>query len=77
MTKCQFLARPNTVTVLLEYIDLFQSEWQHETISVWEGNPALYHNILLYCIVSLAIVTKYILLEFASIIPAFYSVATF
>ena len=35
----------------------FQSEWQHET-TIWEGLPALYHSILLYFILSIAIVTN-------------------
>ena len=30
--------RQDVLTVLLEYIDLFQSEWQHET-NVYEGLP--------------------------------------
>ena len=34
----QFLTKPNVMIVLLEYIDLFQSEWQHET-NIWEGLP--------------------------------------
>ena len=33
-SKCQLLTRPN----VLEYIDLFQSKRQHETI-IWEGLP--------------------------------------
>ena len=53
------LARPHMVTVLLEYNDLIQSEWQHKT-KVWEGNPALYHTVLLYSIVSIANVAKYV-----------------
>ena len=27
------------LTVVLEYIDLYQSEWQHET-NIWVGYPA-------------------------------------
>ena len=46
--------------VLLEYINLFQSEWQYET-NIWEGLPhILYHSI--YSVVfhlSIAIVTNY------------------
>ena len=58
--------------VLLEYIDLFQSEWQHET-NIWEGYPAIYHSILLHFILSIGIITNYkhILLKFAPIMPAF------
>ena len=37
------------------------------------GCPAFYHSILLYCILSMAIVAKCILPEFAPIIPAFCS----
>ena len=43
--------------VLLEYIDLFQSEWQHET-NIWEGLNCFYHSILLYFILSIAIITN-------------------
>ena len=38
VTECQFLTRPNVLIVLLEYIDLQQSEWQHET-NILEGLP--------------------------------------
>ena len=27
---------PNVLIIILEYIDLLQSEWQHET-NIWEG----------------------------------------
>ena len=30
------LTRLNVLIILLEYIDLFQSEWQHEA-NIWEG----------------------------------------
>ena len=56
VTKCQFL-RHNVPTVLLENIDLLKSEWQHK-INIWEGRPALFYTILLYFILSLAIVTN-------------------
>ena len=49
--------RPNVLIVLLEYINLFQSEWQHEA-TIWEGYPALCHYILLYFIIGIAIVTN-------------------
>ena len=49
--------RINVLTVLLEYIDLFKSEWQHKA-NIWEGHPAIYYAVLLYLILSLAIVTK-------------------
>ena len=32
------LARPNVLIVLLEYINFFQFEWQHET-DFWERLP--------------------------------------
>ena len=64
------LARPNIVTVLLEYINLFNLSSNIKQLSIWKGDPAIYHTILLYFIVSLAIVATL----FASIIPAFYSV---
>ena len=38
VSKCQFLTRPNVLIVLLEHIDLFQSEWQLET-DIWEWLP--------------------------------------
>ena len=38
VSTCQFLTRLDMLTVLLEYIKLFQSEWQHET-NIWEGLP--------------------------------------
>ena len=57
VSKCQFLTRPNVLTVLLEYIDLFQFEWQHK-IDIWEGLPCLYHSILLYFILWIAIVVN-------------------
>ena len=54
VSKCQFLTRPNVMISLLEYIDLFQSELQHEA-NILEGlYPALYHSILLYFILSIA-----------------------
>ena len=42
------------LTVLLEYIDLFQSEWQ----TFGRGYPVLYHSILPYFILSIAIITN-------------------
>ena len=47
------MPRATVLIVLLEYIDLFQPEWQRET-SIWEALPALYHSKLLYCILSIA-----------------------
>ena len=38
VSTCQFLTRLDVLTVLLGYIDLFQSEWQYET-NIWEGLP--------------------------------------
>ena len=49
--------KPNVLTVLLEYNDLFKSEWQHKT-NIWVGQPALCHIILLYFILRLAIVAN-------------------
>ena len=66
----RILARPNMVTVLLEYNNLIQSEWKHKT-KVLEGNPALYHTVLLYSIVRIAMC---IFLESVPIMSAFYSV---
>ena len=31
-----YLTRPYALTVLLEYFDLLQFQWQHET-NIWEG----------------------------------------
>ena len=41
--------------------------------SFGRGCPVVYHSVLLYFILSMAIVTKCILLEFAPIMPAFCS----
>ena len=49
--------RPNVLTVLLEYIDILKSEWEHK-INIWEGHPALCYAILLYFILNLAIVAN-------------------
>ena len=60
--------------VLLEYIEFFiPSDNMKQPFG--RGCPALYHSILLYYILSMAIVaiTKCILLEFAPIMPAFCS----
>ena len=54
ITKCQFIA---TLIILLYYIDVFPLEWQQERY-IWEGHPALYYTILLYFILSLAIITN-------------------
>ena len=52
----QFLTIPNVLVVLLEYIDLFNLRGSmKETFG--SGYPALYHSILLYFILSIAIVT--------------------
>ena len=56
---------------LFYYIDLFQSEWQHET-NIWEGLPCP----LPFCIVAFHFkhsYCKHILLMFAPILPAFCS----
>ena len=39
--------RPSALTVLLEYIDSVQFEWQHKT-NIWERLPCPYHFILPY-----------------------------
>ena len=57
VSKYKFLTRTKVLIVLLEYIDLFQSEWQHET-NIWEGLPC---PLLFYIAVfdlSIAIVTN-------------------
>ena len=48
-------AKLNVLIILLEYINLFQSEWQHET-NIWEGLPcalpfyiAVFHFKHSYC----------------------------
>ena len=59
LVNAKFLTKPNVMIVLLEYIDLFQSEWQHET-NIWEGLPS---SLLFYIVVfyfSIAIVTNYV-----------------
>ena len=53
ISKCQYLTSQNVLIVLLEYIDLFQSEWQHETTFV-RVYPAFYHSTLVYLTLSIA-----------------------
>ena len=55
--------------VLVEYNNLFQSKWQHETI-ICEGLPCLLPFYIAAVHFTLATVTRYILLEFAPIMPA-------
>ena len=62
------MPRLNVLILLLEYIDLFQSQWQHET-NIWKGYPALYQFVLLYFILCIAIITIHILFEFSPIMP--------
>ena len=45
VTNLKLITKPNVLIALLEYIDYFQSEWQHET-NIWEGLPFP----LLFCI---------------------------
>ena len=48
VSKSPFLTKPNVLIVLLDYIDLFDSEWQHETnIS---GGATMAFTILYCCI---------------------------
>ena len=63
------------MTVLLEYIDLFYSDWQYKIVilTIWEGYPAFYQSIMLYFIFK----SSLSFLEFASIIPAFHSACAF
>ena len=76
-SKCQFLARPDVLTLPLEYTDLFSlSDNSKQTFG--RGYPALYHSILLY--LSIAIVTTsanfaQICSSYASslLLPAYYS----
>ena len=58
--------------VLVEHINLFQSKWQHETI-IWEGLPCLlpFYIAVVHFTLATVYVTRYILLEFAPIMPAF------
>ena len=56
-SKCQLLTRPNVLIVLLEYIDFFNPSDKLKQ-SFGRGCPALYHSILLYFILSMAIVAK-------------------
>ena len=57
VSKCQFLTRPNVLIVLLKYIDLFcLSGNMKQTFG--RGYHALYHSVLLYFILSIAIATN-------------------
>ena len=56
-SKCQLLTRPNVPIVLLEYINLFQSN-DNKKQSFEKACPVLYHSILLYFILSMAIVAN-------------------
>ena len=49
----QILMRPIVPIVLLEYIDLFQFEWLHET-NIWDGLPCplLFYTVLLLATVA-------------------------
>ena len=61
--------------VLLEYSDLFQSEWQHKT-RIWEGLPCpLPFYIAAFHFKHIATVTiiKHILFKFSLIMSAFCS----
>ena len=62
----------NILIVLLEYIHLFNPSDSMKQ-SFGRGCPIVYHSVLLYFILSLAVVAKCILLELAPIMPAFYS----
>ena len=53
----QLLTRPNVLIVLLEYIDLFNPS-DNMKHSFGRGYPVLYHSILLYFILSLAVVAN-------------------
>ena len=44
-----FLTKPNVLIVLLDYIDLFHSEWQHETNILGGATMAF---TILYCCIS-------------------------
>ena len=68
------LTKPNVLIVLLEYIDLFNPSDDMKQ-SDGRGCPALYHSILQYFILSMAILAQHILLKFAPIMPAFCSFA--
>ena len=75
MQLCQFLTRPGTsyigvLIILVKYINLFQSKWQHETI-IWEGLPCLLPFYITVVHFTLATVTRYILPVIAPIMPAF------
>ena len=73
ITKCQFLARPNNDSdCSIRVYRSFKSEWQHKVIKCLGGESCPYHTILLYFVI--LYVTQCILLKFASIISAFYSV---
>ena len=56
--KCHFLTRANVLTVLLEYIDLFNLSGNMKQ-TFGRGYPALYHSILLHFLLIIAIITKY------------------
>ena len=69
---------PNELTVLLEYIDLFQSEWQHVT-TIWEG--LLCPLLFFYIVFKFNLIKKYfaqICSYYASImlfvLPSYYSI---
>ena len=55
------LARSKIVTVLLEYILLFNLSDNIKQLSIWKGNPAHYYTILLYSIVHLDIAANSVL----------------
>ena len=56
VSKCQSLTRPNVLNVLLEYINLFDlSDNMQQPFRT--GCPVLYHFVLLYFILSIAIAT--------------------
>ena len=74
LVNAKFKQDQNVLIVLLEYTDLFQFGWQHET-NIWEQTFGYSTLVLLYFILSIAIVTNYkhILFKFAHIMPAFCS----
>ena len=55
MLLMSILARSKIVTVLLEYTILFNLSGNIKQLSIWKGNPALYHTLLLYLILHLDI----------------------
>ena len=56
MVLVNVLPRPNVLIVLLEYIDLFQSDYSNMQQTFGRRYPTLYHSILLYFILSIATV---------------------